>query len=1097
MIRKLFRPGLVPIVTASILGPTVLPAPASEYAEGEVLVAFRAEAGSFRREKILEEIGARLEAARPALGYEKLVLESAVSVEAAVRRLESHSDVLWVEPNWTYHVASPAAPRCPQDEYLRRLPASPNQWGIFDAGIEGMWKWGGGGDPGVTIAIIDSGVDDFAAPHPDLNANTLNGVNQGRDFVDGDFTPTDAGAFRGHGTGVAGVAAADADSLGTAGVAFCSSLMFVRVMDCASAQCPGDVDDIAQGITWAADNGAKVVNLSLSGNEYSQAMRNAIIHAIEQGCIVIAASGNDGAAEIGYPARYPEVISVGATDSTGDVASFSNHSPQLDVVAPGDDVWVPDVGDTWSMVDGTSVAAPLVSGIAALLAARNPAIKHLEVREWLHEHAVPTPSPSRDGAGRVYYQNLADFGDHESFPPAGHENSMWEWLGGSVTAELGDTDPNDTDGVPNVDPFNPNSADLGDDNFLPNLGSPPWAPARWAPGKTFEITMAVSDHDGPRYGPAAANSIHLDQWFDWNGNGTFESSPSPEHSIVDHTENPRTWAGNAKAVMFPVSAPTEHVLGNPLHIRTRLNYGGPNPPDGMLPFGEVEDYRLIHLIEDFDTVFYTIDPLPFVALFGTWMVVPDPQPEWSHHGAWDLARCEHPRMFEDCTGVIEHVEEMVTPPMDWNEYTHASVNFAYNHNVVQCGPVAADFCRVEIRKDGAPAGSSPIPMGVGSLTIDLSAHTGGPEMITIHWICDTDDQGWLMVDDVRVVAIDDEKPTAIPDLAAARTTGSRDVTVSFSAPVENEVALLTKEPLASAYEFRYSPDPILNDVDFGLAVPILPREATGGSLPTPAGPGTPQMLTFAVPSAHQTYHFAVKSGDEINHTSLLSNVPSVVNAPVVALAVTAPAGTTMVASGDSVTVDFTVANTGSADDLIRLSLTSAVQGWDHWFVEGGAPVGSDITVELAGGANTVVTAGVLAPGGAAATETLRLTASSTCDPAVSAFDDALVTKDADATSVPGLGLPVVAALDLAGPNPFHGSTAFRFALPSPQTAQLALYDVTGRRVRTFLNGPVEAGYHRIEWDGRNDGGRHVPSGIYFLKGFTEGLSSTKRIVRLR
>ncbi|MBZ0268788.1 S8 family serine peptidase, partial [bacterium] len=847
------------------------------FVPGEVLVAFREDAGFFRREALVENLGARVVAVRPTLGYQKIELPAGRTVESAVRSLASDPDVAWAEPNWIYHAA--ALP-IPQDEYLRIAPAAtPNQWGVLATGLATMWQQGGG-DPSVVIAIVDSGVDDFASPHADIAANVLNGAMQGRDFIDGDYVPNDAGALPGygHGTAAAGVAAAAADGSGIAGMAYDSRLAFVRVLDCTVPGCTGTNDQIAQGIAWAADSAsADVINLSLAGPAYAQAMRNAILHAIGKDAIVVAASGNDSTLTLPYPANYPEVITVGATNAAGGVPTFSNSGANLDVVAPGVDIWTLKGGGGHSKWSGTSFAAPLVSGVAALLRARNPSITQLETKKWLTEHTVDTSDPARDGAGEVHYQIPADFSDAEAYAVAGHDNALWEWLGERVSHEISEADGNDTDGIRNIDVANAQSADLGDDAVFPiNLGKPPFAPTRWAPAKSLDIPLTVSNHLGPRYGATADSMLHLDQWVDWNGDGVF-GADSLEHTIIDHTEDPGTWGAGTKTVTKALRVHKEHILGLPLTIRTRVGYGAAHSPDGVVSFGEVEDLQFDNLVEDFDLGFYSAGG-PFLDM-GTWFPTVDPDPMFSNHGMWHMAKAFHPAPGTACNGFVDALEIMKSPPMLWFEYTDAAVTFVYSHESQPCGPVSIEACRLEVLMDGAPAASFPIPLGSGTLVVPLTAYTGTPAVIELRWIVDTDNQGHMFIDDIRVVALDGEMPEAITDLGIARTAGERDVTVSFTAPHENKVSAPAKEGVPSAYRFRYSTSPILDDFDFDEATPILPREVTGGALPMPGVPGAGQAFTFHAPCAFDPYYVAVKTADEVVHMGGLSNVPSVTNTP--------------------------------------------------------------------------------------------------------------------------------------------------------------------------------------------------------------------------
>ena len=224
----------------------------------------------------------------------------------------------------------------------------------------------------VIVAVVDSGVD---ATHPDL----VGRVVAGYDFIDNDETPQDT---FGHGTFIAGIIAAVGDNgIGIAGVAPEARIMPVRVIDRYGM---GTEDGIADGIRWATEHGARVINLSLGGF-YSDPIAAAIDEAIAAGVVVIAAAGNDGSPEPMFPASYAPVIAVGATHGRALpgarflLTEWSDWGVGLDVVAPGEDIvstvplGVPfndSAADRYVMDSGTSYSAAYASGIAALLIAR-------------------------------------------------------------------------------------------------------------------------------------------------------------------------------------------------------------------------------------------------------------------------------------------------------------------------------------------------------------------------------------------------------------------------------------------------------------------------------------------------------------------------------------------------------------------------------------------------------------------------------------------------------------------------------------------------------------------------------------------------------
>ena len=254
----------------------------------------------------------------------------------------------------------------------------------------------------VTIAIIDTGVD---LDHPDLQANLLSGY----DYVDDDSVPEDG---NGHGTNVAGIAAAALNGIGVAGVAPTARLLPVRVLDDSGN---GYLSDIAAGIVYAADR-AEVLNLSLGGASSSQTMLNAINYAVNtQGRLVVAAAGNCGDSYYSYngcsylnqplyPAAYSNVMAVAATTPSDARASFSNKGAYVDIAAPGSSIYNTYYGNTYAYVSGTSQAAPHVAGLAALVWAQNSSYTAAEVWSRITATAVDLGAAGVDasfGAGRI------------------------------------------------------------------------------------------------------------------------------------------------------------------------------------------------------------------------------------------------------------------------------------------------------------------------------------------------------------------------------------------------------------------------------------------------------------------------------------------------------------------------------------------------------------------------------------------------------------------------------------------------------------------------------------------------------------------------
>jgi subtilisin family serine protease len=317
-----------------------------------LLVTFAADVSSAEAEDIVEQTGAEAE---PIAGTDTVEVTAAEpELDGVAAELTAEPDVEAVEPN---RVRS--ASRVPNDaSYPSQQPY------LTGIGVPAAWDVANTGAATV-VAVLDTGVD---RDHPDLAPNLV----AGRDVVNADADPSDD---NGHGTGVAGVVgAATGNGAGVAGVAWNARIMPVKVL---GADGTGFDADIASGITWATDNGADIINLSLGGFGSSIALEQAIDYALAHDVVVVAASGNQAAGVPSFPAAIPGVLAVTATDAEGQFAWFSNHGPWITLAAPGVGVVTTALAPGPSMataaVTGTSYSSPMVAGVAALLRERHPA----------------------------------------------------------------------------------------------------------------------------------------------------------------------------------------------------------------------------------------------------------------------------------------------------------------------------------------------------------------------------------------------------------------------------------------------------------------------------------------------------------------------------------------------------------------------------------------------------------------------------------------------------------------------------------------------------------------------------------------------------
>jgi type VII secretion-associated serine protease mycosin len=235
---------------------------------------------------------------------------------------------------------------------------------------------------GVKVAVVDSGVD----PHPDLRRNILDGTD-----VSPGKTGNGQGDSEGHGTAMAGIIAAPGRSTGDGllGIAPTAKILPVKTANAGSTQ-------IGTGIQWAAENGARVINVSAAPGP-SLALKNAISTAADNDAVVVAGSGNKpDFVQFGFPAAMPGVLAVGASDRSGKHASFSVTGPQMQICAPGVDIETARLKGSYAVASGTSESTAIVSGAAALVRAKFPQLSAQEVIHRLTATATDVGKPGRD-----------------------------------------------------------------------------------------------------------------------------------------------------------------------------------------------------------------------------------------------------------------------------------------------------------------------------------------------------------------------------------------------------------------------------------------------------------------------------------------------------------------------------------------------------------------------------------------------------------------------------------------------------------------------------------------------------------------------------
>jgi subtilisin family serine protease len=280
--------------------------------------------------------------------------------------------------------------RAEKDVVYERLETTPDdaywseQWGLRKIRLPEAWDRTHG-STNVVVSVLDTGVD---GTHPDLAGVVM---PAGHDFVNDDGDTADD---EGHGTAVAGVIAARTNNReGQAGVCWTCTVLPEKVLGASGV---GDTVKIALALVRAADAGAQVINMSLGGTGPSQALADAVAYAAGKGAILVAAAGNSGTTEPFFPAAYPEVIAVAATDQNDHLYDWSNYGSWVTVAAPGCDVATTRGGGYGSFC-GTSAAAPVVSGLAALALAAAPGATRNDVVQAIERGVVPIGGYVQEG----------------------------------------------------------------------------------------------------------------------------------------------------------------------------------------------------------------------------------------------------------------------------------------------------------------------------------------------------------------------------------------------------------------------------------------------------------------------------------------------------------------------------------------------------------------------------------------------------------------------------------------------------------------------------------------------------------------------------
>lgn len=329
-----------------------------EYVPGSLIVKFVDGTSPDVAQKVLARVDADLEASVDSLDLQVIDVPPA-ETRAALATVAAPPSVEYVERD----VAVQSFATTPNDTLWNE------QWGPLIVDAPSAWDVIRGSSRTV-VAVLDTGVD---ATHPDLQASLVAGY----DFVNGDDDPADDD---GHGTAAAGVVAARTNNgMGQAGICWGCSLMPVKVLD---AEGSGNTSDVAAGIVWAVDHGARVISMSLGSSDSTRTLADAVAYAHGKGAVLVAAAGNDGNSELNYPAALEGVIGVAGTTRGDELYSWSNFGSWVQVAAPGCNV-APYPNGEYVNFCGTSSATPLVAGVAGLVFSAKPGATGREVEQAL------------------------------------------------------------------------------------------------------------------------------------------------------------------------------------------------------------------------------------------------------------------------------------------------------------------------------------------------------------------------------------------------------------------------------------------------------------------------------------------------------------------------------------------------------------------------------------------------------------------------------------------------------------------------------------------------------------------------------------------
>jgi len=480
-------------------------------------------------------------------------------------------------------------------EYAERVPVdktclTPNdpsygsQWGLSTINASQAWNYFSSGS-NVVIAIVDDAVE---RTHADLSPNLWvnsgeiagNGIDDdnngyvddinGFDVGSNDNNPNPPSSGYDHGTHVAGIASARSNNgTGVASIGYSCKLMCVKATSSATAVTNG-----YDGIVYAAASGADIINCSWGGPTFTTTGQNVVNYAASQGCILIAAAGNDNVSSIFYPAGFNNVISVAATSSNNTKASFSNYGSWIDVSAPGNNIYSTTINNTYGNKSGTSMASPMVAGLAGLMKSLNPGMPNGDLINCLLTTAanINAQNPSfigQLGSGRIdAAAAMACVATSLNAPPAADFSANFTTVSAGGSVEFTD-----------LSTYNPTSWSWSFTGGIPATfnGQTPPSITYNTPG-TYTVTLTATNANGSDTeiktayitvnAAASCERINLPTPAGWTGSNYFTGATVGADGWINGMN---AYLDKQKAMYFDASASPNTILNN-VYIAFGLAY---------------------------------------------------------------------------------------------------------------------------------------------------------------------------------------------------------------------------------------------------------------------------------------------------------------------------------------------------------------------------------------------------------------------------------------------------------------------------------------------------------------------------------------------